>query len=59
MWLSDAFDKTGAAMAGAGATTVRYLRAGYPDTLPRQGFIAAVALLHRESASEDADSAES
>jgi hypothetical protein len=32
-------------LSDAGAGIVRFFRAGYPDGLPRHGFIAAAALL--------------
>jgi hypothetical protein len=64
MWLSKAGDvlgnaTSGLARAGTGLTNtgtraLEFVRADYPDAFPRQGFIAAVALLPlRNSGGED------
>jgi hypothetical protein len=55
MWLSKAGEVLGTATAGlakagtgltsTGSRALEFVRADYPDTFPRQGFVAAVALL--------------
>jgi hypothetical protein len=53
MWLSEITER----LAETGARAIQFFRTGYPESFPRRGFIAAVALLpERVSARKDADS---
>jgi hypothetical protein len=55
MWPTKTGDKltrVGASMGNVGSRAVQFLRADYPDSFPRQGFIAAVALLPQRTPSQ-------
>jgi hypothetical protein len=43
--------RAGSGLTNTGSRAVQFVRADYPDTLPKQGFIAAVALLPRRTPS--------
>jgi hypothetical protein len=43
--------KVGAELMALGTGIVRYFRAGYPGTFPRNGFIVAAALLPQQDSS--------